>query len=212
MRRAPPPLPEIPLSFGPAPERATHPLLLSSGEPIVPARTRVALAANAEGLTVLFEADADPPLEVRRSRPQDPVYEDECVELFWEGDEPDGRYTEIVVNPLGTVYSARIDNPDGDRRTWKVSPIPLEGLEIRVSGSPGAAPGAWERWTCALRVPWSTLAPGRPTPIPGSVHRGNLFRIARGGVSRFEALSPTLRSPPDFHVPARFVRFNFLGL
>ena len=211
MSAAPPP-PEIPVSFGPAPGQAIHPLLASSGEAIVPATTRVAFSASREGLTVLYEADADPPLEVRRTHAQEPVYEDECVELFWEGDVPDGLYTEIVVNPLGTVYSARIDNPDGDRRTWKVSPTPLEGLEIRVEGTTDAAPGAWRRWTCLLRAPWSALTPGRPAPVPGSVHRGNVFRIARGRVPRFEALSPTLRTPPDFHVPARFVRFPFLGL
>ena len=86
------------------------------------------------------------------------------------------------------------------------------GLEVSVSGSPEGPADAWKRWRCRLFAPWETLTPGQPPPAPGSTHRGNLYRIARGGETRFEALSPTGRTPPDFHVPARFARFTFPAL
>jgi hypothetical protein len=188
------------------------PLVGSSGEPFSVPFTRVSLGATLSGLEILFEAVSVPPLHVTKELPQEPVFEDECVELFWAGSGPPGRYCEIVVNPLGTLYTARIENPDGNRRTWKVSPLALPGVKARVSGFPDGPAASWERWTCLIHAPWSSLTPGEPPPGPGIVHRGNLFRISRGRETRFEALSPTGRTPPDFHVPERFGRFIFPGL
>ena len=34
--------------------------------------------------------------------------------------------------------------------------------------------------------------------------RANFYRIDRGERDEYSAWRPTLRSPPDFHVPARF--------
>ncbi len=204
-----PPIPLVEVPFGPPARPPGLPLASSAGEPLSTPWTHVSIGASRSGLEVLFEMISDPPLRVTKERSQEPVFEDECVELFWTGDGPPGRYVEIVVNPFGTLYTARIENPDGDRRSWKVSPQPLPGVEARVAGSPGTLAAAWERWTCLLFVPWATLIPGESPPGPGKVHRGNLFRIARGRATRFEALSPTGRNPPDFHVPSRFGRFTF---
>ncbi len=138
-----------------------------------------------------------------------PVYEDECVELFWAGEETDGTYLEVVVNPLGTLYAARVFNPDGSRATWRVAPgAEPEGLEVRVAREPaGALPSAMERWSARLVLPWAALVGSGDPPGGGAIVRGNLFRIARGRTTRFECLSPTLRAaPPDFHVPERFTR------
>ena len=131
-----------------------------------------------------------------------PVFEDECVELFLCEPGSETRYQEIVVNPRGVVYGARVDNPDDSRVTWKLSPGALpDGLtaDARVAG---------DSWTCRLVVPWGGAL--GPPPVDGEIRRGNLFRIARGAVPRFEALSPTGRAaPPDFHVPSRFARLRF---
>lgn len=141
------------------------------------------------------------------------VFSDECVELFVaEPDEP-ARYFELVVSPLGTVYTARVSNPDDSRATWHVEKRPApDGLVLRVEGEPSSAlPTAWTRWTCVLRVPWSALSRAGEPPRPGEERRGNLYRIARGRTTAFQALSPTLRSaPPDFHVPSRFASFVFV--
>ena len=207
-----PPVPLVEVAAGPPSRPARLPLTGSGGERLASPWTHVSLGASPSGLEVLFEMTGAPPLRVTKTRPQEPVFEDECVELFWAGGGPPGRYAEVVVNPLGTLYTARVENPDGNRRTWRVSPRPLEGVEARVSGSPPGPADRWERWECLLFAPWAVLAPGEPPPGPGDVHRGNLFRIARGRETRFEALSPTGRIPPDFHVPARFGRFTFAGL
>ena len=207
-----PPVPRVEVPPGPPPRPPRLPLAPSGGEPLRAPFTHASLGATREGLEVLFEMASSPPLRVTKERAQEAVFEDECVELFWAGGGDPGRYAEIVVNPLGTLYTARIENPHGDRATWRVSPQPLPGVVISVTGSPGRAATEWTAWSCRIFAPWDTLTPGESAPAAGKIHRGNLFRIARGQETRFEALSPTGRTPPDFHVPARFGRFTFPGL
>lgn len=178
-------------------------------------RTTVTFRATAAALEVVFDSVALPPLVVAVRRDGGPVFLDECVELFWSGARNDGLYLEVVANPAGAVYAARVENPDGSRATWSVSPIPPpEGLRVDVRLDPeGAAPEGARAWRCAMTVPWASLGEAAPPPA-GSVRWANAFRISRGREGhRFLALSPTLRaSPPDFHVPARFARLRFARL
>ena len=58
-------------------------------------------------------------------------------------------------------------------------------------------------WTVELAIPFRSL--GRCTPEPGEEWRGNLYRIDRfPPPMEFQAWSPTLRDPANFHVPAHF--------
>ena len=47
-------------------------------------------------------------------------------------------------------------------------------------------------------------------PAPNEQWRMNLYRIERGEAEEFTAWSPTLKSPPDFHVPSRFGTLVFV--
>lgn len=165
------------------------------------------LLATREVLVALFVCSSEPPLTVASRGPGGRVFEDECVELFLERPSEPGRYLEVVANPSAALYAARVDNPDGSRATWRVSPAFLRGVAAHVSGTPAGEPSAYSSWRCRLEVPWSEA--GGP-PSAGEVRRANAFRIARGLSTRHLALSPTLRSePPDFHVPSRFARLRF---
>jgi hypothetical protein len=192
-------------------ERATRlPLRDVAGGPIDPPATTVALACDSWRLYVRFDCTSEPPLRILARETNSPVYEDECVEFFWAGSGAPEEYVEMVVNPLGARYGARVRNPDASRATWELTPGVLpEGFSAVVEGEPrGVSPDAWRRWSCLLSVPWESLPPTGFLPEPGQVLRGNLFRIARGRQQRFEALSPTGRgSPADFHVPFRFATF-----
>ena len=188
-----------------------HALLDNGGEKAAVPTASVALVASPVALYALFEVDAEPPLRVGSSD-GGPVFEDECVEIFVGRPEDPATYREIVVNPAGARYGAEIRNPDDSRETWKLRPGSLpEGLTVAVRGEPaGAPPGAWSRWSCRISVPWRALSVGGRAPAPDALWRLNAFRIARGASTRFQALSPTLRSaPPDFHIPSRFAKAVF---
>ncbi|MBK8595906.1 MAG: hypothetical protein IPP07_16910 [Holophagales bacterium] len=177
--------------------------------------TRVALVGGVRSLHVLFEVFSDPPLRVLARHPQDRVFDDECVELYWaEAAEP-SRYLEVVVNPEGTRYSARVANPHASRETWHLlRGVPVPGMKVRVEGDPADAhPTEWERWRCWISIPWLALSPPLSRPHPGDERRGNLTRIARGRTVRYESLVATGRDqPPDFHVPSAFATFRFVEI
>lgn len=189
-----------------------HPLGGLDGEPPGERATRVALLGGLRHLHVLWEVLSDPPLRIRCRRPNAEVWDDECVELFWADAAEPSRYLEVVVNPEGTHYAARVANPHASRETWHLlRGVPVPGLRVRVEGDPPEArPSEWDRWRCWVSIPWPSLNPPLPRPGSGEERRGNLTRIARGRQTCFESLAATGRSkPPDFHVPSAFATFRF---
>ncbi len=185
------------------------------GEPPDDRSTRVALLGGVRHHHVLFEVLSEPPLRIRARRPHEDVWDDECVELFWADAAEPSRYLEVVVNPEGIHYAARVANPHASRETWHiVKGVPVPGLKVRVEGDPERPrPTEWERWRCWISIPWPSLTPPLGRPRPGDERRGNLTRIARGSRLRFESLVATGRSaPPDFHVPSAFATFRFVEI
>lgn len=181
-----------------------------AGGPGPATATTVRFGFTSDVFLVLFDAPAEPPLVVSHARGGE-VFRDECVEVFLSSPLTPSLYQEIVVNPAGALYVARVRNPDDSRATWQLAPGEgLAGVAATVSGDPeGRPPTAWRRWRCLLRIRWTSLPGGRP-PAAREERRGNATRIARGRTTRFLALAPTMRnSPPDFHVPSRFARFAF---
>jgi hypothetical protein len=163
--------------------------------------TAVIVYADAECLNVVFQAQDDGVVASYREHDQ-PLYEEDVVEVFLAPSDPT-RYFEIEVNPIGTSFDARIDNPDGVRATMKIDIAwTCRNLFAAVKKTPG-------RIETVLRIPFASLE--RRRPARGEEWRGNFFRIdrsARHG-DEFSAWQPTMRNPPDFHVPAAFGRLVF---
>jgi hypothetical protein len=175
---------------------ATHSLGSLRGEaPPLPAS--VALSWSPDALHLAFEVASEPPLVVHAS----PAWANDCVEAFLSFPEAPWHYLELVLDAAGGTYAARVENPDGSRATWRLAPQePPPGVLLVAEG--GGEPKTRRRWRGRITVPWDVL---ERSPGPGLSIRANAFRIARGGTTRFLALSPTFRvSPPDFHVPDRF--------
>jgi hypothetical protein len=176
-------------------------VLATDGSPLRQATT-VRAAWHAESLLVRFEcADADA-WGTYRER-DDPLWREEVVELFLApGEATPGRYVEIEISPHGTLFDAWIDNPDGSRTTMR-SDVAWNwpGLLWRV-GRLGAA----DDWWAELQLPLRALVPA-PSPLPDR-WRANFYRVERPRrpelPEELGAWSPTLRDPPDFHVPERF--------
>jgi Carbohydrate-binding family 9 len=129
----------------------------------------------------------------------EPLWREDVCEVFLSPFDPPSVYFEFEANPLGALFDARIESPEGRRETMKTDfSWNLPGLSGRSRVRPG-------HWSVVLTIP---LAPLAPAGIPRT-WRANFFRIDRGAPDEFSAWSPTLVEPPDFHVPATF---GFLDL
>ena len=168
------------------------------GEPRLP--TSVALYYDEECLTLLFSA-TDDHVVATYSSDDDPLYEEDVVEVFLSPDRLT-RYFEVEVNPLGAIFDARIVSEEGRRETMEVELGWRAGALAAIRSTIG--PDGLRTTDTVLRIPFASL--GRPTPAQGETWRANLFRVdrhpARG--DEYTAWRPTLRNPPDFHVPASF--------
>jgi len=151
-------------------------------------------------------------------RRDDPLYDEEVVEVFLCPTRVLSRYFEIEISPHNVVFDAAIHNPDLDRQTmttnrnWDCAdlltavcaeaPVHDDAPANRASQGPGGT------WTVEIAIPFSSLPPGTP-PEPGSEWCVNFYRIDRGERDVYQAWSPTLRKPADYHVPRRFGVLRF---
>jgi hypothetical protein len=164
--------------------------------------TRLRACWDLEALYVRFDcADRDAWGTLRQR--DDPLYEEEAVEVFLgPGEQDPARYFELEVSPLGVLFDARIHNPTS-RRAEMSADTAWNCPGLRWQAGQGAAR---QDWWAALAIPWSGIAPDSEGIGPPLVWRANFYRIERprGGAAELTAWSPTLNHPVDFHRPARF--------
>jgi hypothetical protein len=195
-----PPLPER--SWDEIP--ALSPLVLAADGRPAEHSTLVRVCADDAALRVRFDCvDHDAWGTLRRR--DDPIYQEEAVEVFLApGEEDPVRYFEIEVSPLGVLFDALIHNPTSQRAdmTADVS-WDCPGLKWKV----GMADER-EDWWAVLTIPWSGLVAdpaADPNEIP-RIWRANFYRIERprDAAPELSCWSPTFTDPADFHKPARF--------
>jgi len=194
-------LPKIELRLD-GPAVITPPFRLADGSGPPRQATTARLQATAEALTVRFEcADTDAwgTLKGRDA----PVYKEECVEVFLAPGTDDPRdYFEFELSPLGTFFDAKIHNPTGRRESLTAD------VEWNARGATwkAAVDASRARWSAEIRLPWAALGAADPSRL-ARAWRLNLYRIDRprdGGPPEYSCWSPTLATPPNFHLPARF--------
>jgi hypothetical protein len=156
-------------------------------------RSSVRIGLRGKDLCVRFDGRDDGVVATYTGR-DDPLWREDVFEVFLAPGDPPAVYYEFEVNPLGTLFDARIESPDLRRESMRIDIAwNCPGLEARVTRS-------GRRWSALLRIPLDALAGGAP---PRS-WRANFYRIDRGAVDEYSAWSPTLADPPDFHVPEKF--------
>jgi hypothetical protein len=179
-----------------------RPFLLADGSGPAHQQTTLSVRATESELIMGFvceDTDAWGTLTER----DDPVYNEECIEVFIAPGEADPvDYFEFEISPLGTFFDAKIHNPTGHR----------ESISAEVNWDAKAA-----RWTAIiaeegnlwfplLSLRWADLGFPDPKKLP-PVWRVNFYRIDRprdGSPAEFSCWSPTLETPANFHVPSRF--------
>jgi hypothetical protein len=163
--------------------------------------TSVAAWFDDEALSILFSSSDDHEQATLFAHDA-PLYEEDVVEIFIT---PGAltRYYELEVSPRATVFDASVDSPDLDRRTMHVDRAwTCEGLMPavrKVTESHGTS-----TVDTIVRIPFAAF--GRTAPEHGETWRVNFFRIDRHPEKgdEFSAWQPTMKNPPDFHVPAAF--------
>jgi Carbohydrate-binding family 9 len=157
-------------------------------------RTSVRVGRRGDALCVRFDARDDGIVATLRERDA-PLWQEDVCEVFLAPEaEPPRRYFELEVNPLGTLFDARVDSPERVRASMRVDTSwDCPGLSARVTARAG-------RWSAVLTIPLGALGGGE---IP-STWRANFYRVDRGARDEYTAWSPTFAEPPDFHVPERF--------
>ena len=182
------------------------PFQLADGSGPAVQQTRGRLCWDELALYVRFDCEDRDAWGTFRQR-NDPVYQEEAVEVFLApGEEDPVRYFELEVSPLGTLFDATIHNPTSLRADMTGDPS-WDCPGLRWAAGSGEIRQDWWAW---LSIPWEGIS---PTQRPPRIWRANFYRIERprDGEPEFSAWSPTLTRPADFHKPARFGLLELAG-
>ena len=177
--------------------------VVSWGDP--PYATSFRALWGGRGLLLRFDAQDPSPWHTLEKR-DDPLFQEEVVEIFLEPPGAPGEYVEIEVSPANVVCDLRIDLPHQRfDRSWD-----FRGLKTRVEKSWDS--GAPSGFVVTAFLPWSGLPPSGAYSLPprqGDRWRFNVFRIKRpGGPQEPEKgalyLAWSATGQRSFHVPAAF--------
>ena len=174
---------------------ALAPVFLRDAATGEPPRLRTALRIGLRGgdLCVRFDGRDEGVVATLTERDA-PLWREDVYEIFLSPAEPPKTYFEFEVNPLGTLFDARVESPNGRRQDMRVATEwDCDGFSASVTVRPG-------RWSASVRIPLAPLSAGSPP----ARWRANFYRIDRGSRDELSAWSPTFADPPDFHVPERF--------
>jgi hypothetical protein len=156
--------------------------------------TAVRVGLRGRSLCVRFDG-RDAGIVATRTRRDDDLWTEDVFEVFLAPETATPTvYFEFEVNPLGALFDARVESPEGRRESSLVH------REWDCPGFAASVTRGRSRWSASVRIPLDSVASAAPTPT----WRANFYRIDRGGTDEFSAWSPTLADPPDFHVPERF--------
>ena len=196
----PPPLPELLVpSISPTQRLVELPparlVDAASGQPPRLA-TSLRVALRGDALCVRFDGRDEGVVATFRNRDEN-LWEEDVFEVFLAPVDPPHLYFEFEVNPLGTLFDARVDSPNLVRAGMDVDTSwDCAGLSATVRQDAG-------KWSAALSIPLRELV----DPIPPR-WRANFYRVDRGAPSgakdEFSAWSPILEDPADFHEAERF--------
>ncbi|MDR6879109.1 carbohydrate-binding family 9-like protein [Bacillus sp. 3255] len=172
--------------------------VVTGGRPRLETRFRACWTTDA--LHVRFECEDDHVVATMVRR-DDPIYEEDVVEVFLDPKGTGREYYEFELSPRGVEFDALIRN-DLEGRIEADIAWDAQGLHTSVSD---AADG-WRHYE--LQIPFADLLEG--SPLPGTDWGWNVYRIDDDveGNRHYWAWSPT--GKVNFHIPQRFGTLVFV--
>jgi len=167
-----------------------------SGEP-PRLSTNVQAYWDAGALHLRFDCEDDHVVATMANR-DDPLYEEDVVEIFIDERGTGRRYLEFEVSPRNVLFDAAVTREDDGSisvdTAWNV-----DALQTRVQEGTG-------RMTYRVSIPFDAF---EHRPEIGAVWRWNLYRIDSDpdGERHYWAWSPTGRI--NFHLPGKFGELAF---
>ena len=162
---------------------------------------------------------------------QDPIFDEEVVEVFLAPHPEDEFYYEFEVSPRNVRFAAVINNPEtykGKKLIHRLLDCRKLRTQVQVEGILGGSASSDREWRAFLGIPYELLERDSP-PVAGEVWRGNLYRIDRpapdmpqsafakamadtksGLQDEFSCWSPTFTNPAAFHCPRHFGEIEFV--
>lgn len=169
-------------------------------------RTEARLVYDDAALYVAFDIE-DPDIWGTLKQRDDPIYEQEVVEIFLDANADGRTYNELQVSPHNVIFDAYFPaRRQGMDTSWDSE----MKTALKVRGTLDDASDRDEGWTVELRIPFARLAevPHVP-PRRGDRWRFNLYRLEHHGRRAVEgqAFSPLFVG--DFHALPRFAWLTF---
>ncbi|MFD0672390.1 carbohydrate-binding family 9-like protein [Cohnella sp. GCM10027633] len=161
--------------------------------------TKVKACWTDRALHIRFDCEDDHVVSTMGRR-DDPLYEEDVVEVFLDETGEGRTYLEFEVSPANVLFDAEVTYyAEGSIRAdtdWDA---------VGIETSAGAS-GAGARFA-ELRIPFENF---RRAPSGGTAWRWNAYRIDedRSGVRQYSAWSPT--GKVNFHMPGKFGELLFV--
>lgn len=171
-------------------------------------RTTARLTWDDEHLYVGFDSE-DPDVWGTLMKRDDPIYNEECVEVFIDANGDGRTYNELQVSPNNVVFDAYFVSYRSDLEVAKQWDSQVQ-TAVKVRGTVNNPNDTDEGWTAEMKIPIARLAdvPNVP-PKPGDRWRFNVYRLEHLQRRSVEgsSFSPLFRG--DFHALPRFGWLQF---
>ena len=170
-----------------------------------------------DGLRLEWKVD-EQSIRALQGTPGGEVYEDSCVEFFFQPNPDDPHYYNFEWNAIGNLYLAwRTGRHDPEKAPAEV--LALVHTEASCGVTPFAERPADGPWTLKVHIPlealWHSLGDAAGHPSPGGLrgHRAkaNFYKCGDGlSVPHFVTWAPIATEKPDYHRPEFFDYLEFV--
>lgn len=187
---------------------STAPFARSNDADPARSRTQARLTWDEEALYVGWDVEDDD-VWAKLEKRDDPIYQEEVVEIFIDADGDGRTYDELELSPRNVVFDAFFpERRQGMDLTWSSG----MATAVKVLGTLNDPSDKDQGWTAEMKIPVASLAkvPKWPPRI-GDRWRINLYRLewhSGRKVNEGSAFSPPLVG--DFHHLPRFGALEFV--